>query len=51
LWAVLALTFGFSIHNVLDRRPMIHFIVSVVLVIFGVRALWQAATTSKKAPV
>jgi membrane protein DedA with SNARE-associated domain len=48
LWAALALTFGFSIHNVLDPRPMIHFIVSVVLVIFGVRTLYQTTATSKQ---
>ncbi len=39
LWAALALAFGISIHNVLDPRPMTHFVVSVVLVVFGARML------------
>ena len=49
LWAALALAFGFSIHNVLDPRPMIHFIVSIVLVIFGVRTYSGAAGGARSA--
>jgi hypothetical protein len=48
-WAALALTFGFSIHNVLDPRAMTHFIVSVVLVIFGVRTLSRTDADSTMA--
>ena len=49
LWAALALAFGVSIHNVLDPRPMIHIVVSVVLVVFGVRTLSRTAAGSKTA--
>ena len=50
VWAVLALVVGISIHNLLDPRPMIHVIVSVALVVFGVRTLSRTAGGSKLAP-
>jgi hypothetical protein len=50
-WAGLALAFGFSIHNVLERecagaRPLIHFLVSVVLVVFGILTLRRDQSAS-----
>jgi len=51
-WMFLALTFGISIHHVSDPRPLSHIIISLVLVLFGIRSLTltpqptpQAATT------
>lgn len=38
-WALLALGFGLSINNVLDPRPAGHFVIAVVLTIFGVLTL------------
>ncbi len=42
LWALIAFAFGKSIGNIFDPRPLIHVIVSVVLVIFGIRTLRYA---------
>lgn len=42
LWMLLAITFGISIHHVMDPRPLIHIIVSFVLVLFGIRTLTLA---------
>lgn len=44
LWALIALAFGRSIGNIFDPRPLIHVIVSVVLVIFGIRTLQRASS-------
>lgn len=40
-WALVALAFGVSIHNVLDPRPLGHVVISMVLVAFSAIALWQ----------
>jgi len=42
LWALIAFAFGKSINNIFDPRPLIHCIVSIVLVIFGIRTLRYA---------
>jgi hypothetical protein len=42
-WALVALSFNYSIHNMLDPRGLGHFIVSVVLVGFGVRTLLRSS--------
>ena len=39
VWALLALAFGISIGNLLDPRALMHFVVSVVLVSFGLVTL------------
>ena len=41
-WAALAFTFGESIHNLLDPRPLSHVIISIVLVIFSAMTLWHS---------
>lgn len=41
-WMLVALAFGISIHHVLDPRPFSHIVISLVLVIFGVRSLTLA---------
>jgi hypothetical protein len=41
-WALVALAFGVSIGNVFDPRPLMHVMVSIVLVIFSARTIWQA---------
>ena len=43
IWALLALTFGASIHNLLDPRALFHFVVSAVLVVFGFLTIRNAA--------
>lgn len=40
-WATVAFSFGISIGNVFDPRPLGHVIISIVLVIFSVLALWK----------
>lgn len=42
LWMVLALTFGISIHHIADPRPLSHIVISLVLVLFGIRSLTLA---------
>jgi hypothetical protein len=34
-WALVTLSFGLSIHNVFDPRPLGHVIISIVLVVFS----------------
>ena len=43
LWALIALAFGVSIHNLLDPRPLVHFVVSLALVFFGLRTIRRAS--------
>ena len=43
-WAVVALAFGKSIHNLLDPRVLMHFLTSAGLVGFSVRTLRGAAS-------
>jgi hypothetical protein len=38
-WFCVALAFGVSIHHVLDPRPLGHMIISLALILFGVRTL------------
>lgn len=38
-WMLVALAFGISINRVLDPRPLSHIIISLVLVLFGIRSL------------
>ena len=40
-WALVAFSFGVSIHNVLDPRPFGHVVISIVLVIFSGLTLWR----------
>jgi membrane protein DedA with SNARE-associated domain len=40
-WAALAFSFGISIGNVFDPRPLGHVIISVALVIFSALTLWK----------
>jgi hypothetical protein len=42
-WALLALAFGMSIGNLLDPRPLSHFVIAVVLVSFSVITLRRRA--------
>ena len=44
LWMLVALDFGISIHHVTDPRPLSHIIISLVLVLFGIRSLMLAPT-------
>jgi uncharacterized membrane protein len=39
LWALIALAFGRSIGNIFDPRALTHFVISVILVFFGVTTL------------
>ena len=41
-WMLVALAFGISIHRVLDPRPLSHIIISLFLVLFGIRSLTPA---------
>lgn len=41
-WMLVALAFGISIHHVLDPRPLSHIIISLFLVLFGMRGLTPA---------
>lgn len=43
-WALLALGFGMSIHNVLDPRPLGHVVISIILVFFSGITLWRSST-------
>jgi hypothetical protein len=43
-WAVVALAFGKSIHNLLDLRVLMHFLTSAALVGFSVRTLRRSAS-------
>jgi len=38
-WFFVALSFGLSVHHLLDPRPLTHMIISAVLVGFGLRTL------------
>ena len=40
-WALVAFSFGVSIHNVLDPRALGHVIISIVLVIFSAITFWR----------
>ena len=42
-WAVVAFSFGLSIGNVFDARPLGHVIISIVLVIFSTLTLWRTS--------
>ena len=46
-WALVALSFNYSIHNMLDPRGLGHFIISVILVGFGVRTLMRSSRTGR----
>ena len=46
-WAVLAFTFGKSIHNLLDPRPLSHVIISIILVIFSAMTLWHSPSSKQ----
>ena len=41
-WALLALGFGMTIHNVLDPRPLMHCLTSTGLVFFSIRTIKQS---------
>lgn len=43
-WALVALGFGMSIHNVLDPRPLGHVVISIILVFFSGITLWRSST-------
>jgi hypothetical protein len=45
-WAIVALSFGISIGNVLDPRPLGHVIISIVLVIFSALTLHKSPAQS-----
>lgn len=40
-WALVAFSFGVSIHNVFDPRPLGHVVISIILVAFGGITLWR----------
>ncbi|PYU12574.1 MAG: hypothetical protein DMG37_13000, partial [Acidobacteria bacterium] len=46
-WAVLAFTFGKSIHNLLDPRPLSHVIIAIILVIFSAMTLWHSPSSKQ----
>ena len=46
-WALLNLTFGMSISNVLDPRPLGHIIISVVLVVFSGLTLFRSSSAQQ----
>jgi hypothetical protein len=48
-WALLALGFGLSINNVLDPRPAGHFVIALVLTIFGAITLSRRTTLRQQA--
>lgn len=48
-WFLLALTFGLSIHHVLDPRPLAHMSIAAVLILCGIRTLARSTTASRAA--
>lgn len=42
-WGILAFTFGLSIGNIFDPRPLSHTLISIVLVIFSVLTIRRSA--------
>ena len=48
-WALVALGFGMSIHNVLDPRPLGHVVISIILVFFSGITLWRRSTKQPSA--
>jgi hypothetical protein len=46
-WAAVAFSFGLSIGNVFDPRPLGHVIISIVLVIFSVITLWKKSVEER----
>ena len=48
-WAAVAFSFGMSIGNVFDPRPLSHVIISIVLVIFSALTLWRLSQKSARA--
>lgn len=48
-WALVALGFGMSIHNVLDPRPLGHVVISIILVFFSGITLWRSSTKQPSA--
>lgn len=40
-WALVTVGFGVSIHNMFDPRPLSHFVISIILVVFSGITIWR----------
>lgn len=50
IWALLALAFGKSINNLLDIRAVVHFVNSLVLVVFSILTLRNSSRREFRQP-